>query len=148
MHYPLVNCTGYGRGEFFSLRQLPGGIKCRDKTTNMKNRFSLSSRSFLYLLQDSTTGWRAKLSGLSIATSAEKIFPCFVSAPGNLLACIIRHFASVACFRPRKTAIVYTRHCSKPRIKMSLGRFLPMKTILLAGFSPSSHLPPTSLPII
>ena len=47
-----------------------------------------------------------------------------------------------------KTGIVYTKHCSKPRIKTSFGKFLPIKTILLARVSFSAHLAPRSLPII
>lgn len=47
-----------------------------------------------------------------------------------------------------ETTVVYTKHCSSPRIKVSLGRFLPMKTILLPRTSESPHFPPTSVPII
>ncbi len=44
--------------------------------------------------------------------------------------------------------IVYTKHCSRPRIKVSFGRFLPMNTILLPRGSFSGHFAPISVPII
>lgn len=47
-----------------------------------------------------------------------------------------------------KAALVYTRHCSRPLINVSFGRFLPMKTILLPRASFSGHFAPMSLPII
>ncbi len=40
-----------------------------------------------------------------------------------------------------------TRHCSRPCWKMSWGRSMPMKTILLWRFSPSAHCGPRSLPM-
>ena len=39
------------------------------------------------------------------------------------------------------------RHCSKPCKKMSLGKSMPIKTILLIFSSPATHLGPRSLPI-
>lgn len=47
-----------------------------------------------------------------------------------------------------KAALVYTKHCSRPLINVSFGRFLPMKTILLPRISFSGHFAPMSLPII
>ena len=47
-----------------------------------------------------------------------------------------------------KTGTVYTKHCSKPRIKTSFGKFLPINTILLPRSSFSAHFAPRSLPII
>ena len=41
----------------------------------------------------------------------------------------------------------HTRLCSSPCRKMSLGRSMPMKTILLARASPSAHGGPRSLPM-
>src|SRR5450830_1136278 len=48
---------------------------------------------------------------------------------------------------PTKTGLVYTKHCSRPRTKMSFGRFLPINTILLPRTSFSAHFAPRSLPI-
>lgn len=44
-------------------------------------------------------------------------------------------------------AACQTRHCAKPCKKMSRGRSMPMKTILLWRVSPSAHCGPRSLPI-
>ena len=41
----------------------------------------------------------------------------------------------------------HTKHCSSPCNRMSFGRSIPMKTILLCFFSPGIHLGPRSLPI-
>lgn len=40
-----------------------------------------------------------------------------------------------------------TKHCSKPCNKMSLGKSMPMNTILLILASPSAHMGPKSLPM-
>ena len=42
---------------------------------------------------------------------------------------------------------IYTKHCSKPCNKMSLGRSMPMNTILLSLVSFSAQAGPKSLPI-
>ena len=43
--------------------------------------------------------------------------------------------------------LTQTRHCSSPCMKISFGRSMPIKTILLFFFSPSAQAGPRSLPI-
>ena len=62
-------------------------------------------------------------------------------------ACLTFPFVSALQRVLCKTRLVYTKHCSSPRIKMSFGRFLPINTILLPRTSFSPHLAPRSLPI-
>ena len=61
---------------------------------------------------------------------------------------LARHIKPCRKAMHHKTGIVYTKHCSKPRIKTSLGKFLPINTILLPRSSVSPHFAPKSLPII
>ena len=44
-------------------------------------------------------------------------------------------------------ALAQTKHCSRPCSKMSLGKSMPMNTILLILISPSAHIGPKSLPM-
>ncbi len=53
----------------------------------------------------------------------------------------------LALFAPNANSLPQTRHCSRPCIKISLGRSMPMKTILLLRFSPSPQAGPRSLPM-
>lgn len=48
---------------------------------------------------------------------------------------------------PQRFTKNQTRHCSRPCRKMSWGRSMPMKTILLWRFSSSAHCGPRSLPM-
>ncbi len=47
----------------------------------------------------------------------------------------------------QRTKETHTRLCSRPWRKMSLGRSMPIKTILLVRASPSAHCGPRSLPM-
>lgn len=47
----------------------------------------------------------------------------------------------------RHGGVIHTRHCAKPCTRMSLGRSIPMNTILLLRSSPSAHAGPRSLPM-
>src|SRR5471032_1578485 len=97
--------------------------------------FILSSRfvdwqiRYGHLLVYSSKFWQVPAKSSSDSGKA-----CFLS-----LSCLQRAFC--------KTRLVYTKHCSSPRIKMSFGRFLPINTILLPRTSSSPHLAPRSLPI-
>ena len=52
-----------------------------------------------------------------------------------------------AFYRPQADSLPQTRHCSRPCTKISLGKSMPMKTILLFFFSPSAQAGPRSLPM-
>ena len=46
-----------------------------------------------------------------------------------------------------RASATQVRHCSRPCFRMSCGRSMPMKTILLCFFSPGIHFGPRSLPM-
>jgi len=50
-------------------------------------------------------------------------------------------------FRGKWESLTQTRLCSRPWRKISLGRSIPMKTILLVRSSPAAQAGPRSLPI-
>ena len=52
-----------------------------------------------------------------------------------------------ACSAWTAESLPQTRHCSRPWRKISLGRSIPMKTILLVLFSPLAQAGPKSLPM-
>ena len=59
----------------------------------------------------------------------------------------IRRFSTAPPNFVPNAAPAYTRHCSRPCRKMSLGRSMPMNTILLTRGSSSAQAGPRSLPI-
>jgi len=61
--------------------------------------------------------------------------------------CVIQMSAKSHPIAHKGSQKTQTRHCSRPCRKMSWGRSMPMKTILLWRFSPSAHCGPRSLPM-
>ena len=59
----------------------------------------------------------------------------------------IQHKPGQKAHAPGSAKGHHTRLCSSPCRKMSLGRSMPMKTILLVRCSPSAHCGPRSLPM-
>ena len=86
-----------------------------------------------------------------LLTSRSEVATCWIMSArlssGSEQACLTIAFVYALQRVLCKTRLVYTKHCSSPRIKMSFGRFLPINTILLPRTSFSPHLAPRSLPI-
>ena len=73
--------------------------------------------------------------------------PRIVVTPPAGAAAVARARVSASIGRPVGPPRRQTRHCSRPCLRMSCGRSMPMKTILLPFFSPGAHFGPRSLPI-
>jgi hypothetical protein len=71
--------------------------------------------------------------------------PCDTQKPNSWR--IETNMKPSAFYRLQADSLPQTRHCSRPCTKISLGRSMPINTILLFFFSPSAQAGPRSLPM-